>query len=360
MLRYKPKFTLPYAFRLLSISLLSVMTSLLNLPASVVYGRRVARTRIAHPPIFILGHWRSGTTLLHNLMTLDPETTYADLYRCLFPGHFLLTERLVPKLTEVLLPKSRPMDNMAATWHTPQEDEIALLLDCGLSPYLCMAFHMRQDIYGRFYDPRDMTPKERAAWKASLLRFIRKLTLRKNRPVVLKSPNHTYRITTLLEMFPEAKFVYIYRDPFAVYPSTLHARNTMFVENALFPFDPEGNEEEMVLMYEKCIRAYEATKSQIPSGNLCELCFEDLEVNPVEEVAKVYQTLGLKGWSTVEPLIRAEASKWTAYTKNSFPMDRATRQKIYERIQWIFDLYGYPGPREEPEVSELREASRHA
>ena len=350
ILSYKPQFTLPYAFRWGSISALSVLTSAENLLESAIYGRKVARTKIEHPPIFILGHWRSGTTLLHNLMTMDPEMTYANLYHCMYPGNFLLTEGIVPKLTKFLIPKTRPMDNMATTWHTPQEDEIALAMDCGLSPYLMLAFPMRQDIYGRYYDPRDMTDDERNVWKASLMRLIQKLTIRKNRPVVLKSPSHTYRVATLLEMFPDAKFIYIYRDPYAVYNSSMHLRQTMFAENSLYPTKTEGSEDEMVMMYEKCIRTYESTKSLIPAGNLHEIRFEDLEINPLGEVAQTYKALGLNSWSKVEPLIRAEVPELTAYRKNSFRMDRAKMQKIYGRIKWIFDQYGYSSRLEESEV----------
>ena len=350
LLSYKPKFTPSYAFRWASISALSVLTSAENLLESAVYGRKVDRTAIEHPPIFVLGHWRSGTTLLHNLMTMDPELTYANLYQCMYPGHFLLTERIIPKLTQYFIPKTRPMDNMATAWHTPQEDEIALAMDCRLSPYLMLAFPMRRDIYGRYFDPRDMTVEERTTWKGSLLRLMQKLTIRKNRPVVLKSPSHTYRVATLLEMFPNAKFVYIYRDPYAVYNSSMHLRKTMFAENSLFPQNMDGNEEEMFQNYETCIRNYEESKSLIPPGNLHELRFEDLELDPLGEVAETYKALGLTSWSAVEPLIKDELPKLTAYKKNSFRMDKELMHKVYGRLKWVFDQYGYSSRLEETEV----------
>ena len=350
ILSYKPKFSPSYAFRWASISALSLLTSAENLLESAIYGRKVARTKIEHPPIFVLGHWRSGTTLLHNLMTMDPEMTYPNLYHCMYPGNFLLTENIVPPLTKVFIPKTRPMDNMATTWHTPQEDEIALAMDCGLSPYLMTAFPMRRDIYGRYFDPRDMTEEERSIWKGSLLRLIQKLTIRKNRPVVLKSPSHTFRVATLLEMFPDAKFVYIYRDPYAVYSSSMHLRKTMFAENSLFPQDMDGNEDEMFLNYETCIRTYEETKSLIPAGNLHEVRFEDLELDPLGEVAQTYKALGLTSWTSVEPLIKQELPKLTAYKKNSFRMDKELMQKVYGRMKWVFDRYGYSSRLAESEV----------
>ncbi|MEJ7591594.1 MAG: hypothetical protein WKF77_08600 [Planctomycetaceae bacterium] len=56
LLSYKPRFTAAYAFRWASISALSVLTSAQNLLESAVYGRKVTRTAIEHPPIFVLGH----------------------------------------------------------------------------------------------------------------------------------------------------------------------------------------------------------------------------------------------------------------------------------------------------------------
>ena len=115
----------------------------------------------------------------------------------------------------------------------------------------------------------------------------------------------------------------------------------MYFENSLYPPTEEGSEDEMFQMYEKCIRTYEETKSLIPAGNLHEMRFEDLEVDPLGEVAQTYKALGLSSWSSVEPRIRAELPKLKTYKKNSFRMDRESMEKIYKRFKWVFDLYGY-------------------
>ena len=134
MLKHRPEFSWSYTPRWVSIAALSVGNSLENAAESLIFGRKIRNTKIEHPPIFILGHWRSGTTLLHNLMTLDPEVTFPNLYQCLYPGHFLLTENVMAPLTSWLLPKTRPMDNIPTSWKAPLEDEMALALDCGISP----------------------------------------------------------------------------------------------------------------------------------------------------------------------------------------------------------------------------------
>lgn len=315
----------------------------MNAAEAVIYGRAIRNTKIEHPPIFILGHWRSGTTLLHNLMTLDSQVTYPNLYQCVYPGHFLLTERILAPLTAWMLPKTRPMDNMSTSWKAAIEDEVAIAIDCGISPYLMLAFHDRPDLYDRYFDPCDMTDSERSRWKKSLCTLMKKLTIVKNKSIVLKSPSHTYRIPTLLEMFPDSKFVYISRDPYAVFLSTLHLRNTMFVQNSLGPPRLQNYEEEVLHYYEKCIRRYEETKSLIPPERLHELRFEDLEADPQVAMEQIYKQLDLPGWETeVEEKIRMQLASMKSYKKNTFEMDPEQKRKVFERLRWVFDLYGYP------------------
>lgn len=342
LIRLRPRMSLSYLPRWISIALLSVVNSLYCFLERLIFGRRIARTQILHPPVFILGHWRSGTTMLHNLMSLDPQVTFPNLYQCVNPGHFLLTERILAPLTKRFLPETRPMDNVAAGWDEPQEEDIALALDCQISPYLMTAFSDRRDVYERFFDPRDMTESERALWKQSFLRLLQKLTYRKNSSIVTKTPAHTFRITTLLEMFPDARFVYIKRNPYAVYQSTLHLRRTMFTENSFGPPDFSSNEEDTLFFYEKCIRTYEDTKALIPPGRLHEIRFEDLEQDPLGQIQKIYASLSLPGWDQVEPKIQAQVPALKAYKKNAFRMDKETMRRVHTRLKWIFNLYGYP------------------
>ena len=343
LLRMKPRISWAYLPRWITIAFVSGLNSLYGVLEKLFFGRQVARTEILHPPLFILGHWRSGTTMLHNLMSLDPQVTFPNLYQCVNPGHFLLTERILAPLTKRFLPETRPMDNVAAGWEEPQEEDIALALDCQISPYLMTAFSDRREAYERYFDPRDMTESERSIWKQSFLRLLKKLTYRKNSSIVTKTPAHTFRISTLLEMFPDARFVYIKRDPYAVYKSTLHLRRTMFTENALGPPEFSATEEDTLYFYEKCIRTYEETKGLIPAGRLHEIRFEDLERDPLGEIRQIYQSLSLPGWNLVEPKIQAQLPALKAYKKNAFRMDQETMQRVYSRLKWVFDLYEYPG-----------------
>lgn len=341
MLSYRPEFAWSYLPRWLSIAAMSFTNSLENTGESLVYGRTIQRTTLQHPPVFILGHWRSGTTLLHNLMALDANFTYPNLYQCMCPGHFLLTERLVAPLTAFCLPRTRPMDNLPMGWNVPMEDEMAIAVACGLSPYLMAAFQDRREVYERFLDPDSLPLDERRRWEQAFLTLLKKLQIRDAKAILLKSPTHTFRIPTLLRLFPEAKFVYLVRNPYAVLQSTLHLRRTMMMVNSLEP--PRGLTafEDTCLLYEKCIRRYEETKSQIPAGQLHELRFEELEAEPIACLETIYDRLQLPGWEELRPAVEEQVTSLRAHQKNRLSLDEQTKQGISERFRWIFELYGY-------------------
>ena len=58
------------------------------------YGSQIEAVLVL-PPVFILGHWRQGTTHLHNLLSLDPQFAYPTLFQTLYPRSFLTTEALI-------------------------------------------------------------------------------------------------------------------------------------------------------------------------------------------------------------------------------------------------------------------------
>ena len=121
----------------------ALVNSLFGILQKLFLGRRIERTQIEEDPIFIVGHWRTGTTLLHELLVLDPRHTFPDNYACFAPAHFVFSRKLLAPVFRHLLPSKRPIDNMELGWDRPQEDEFALCNLGAHSPYLTMAFPNR-------------------------------------------------------------------------------------------------------------------------------------------------------------------------------------------------------------------------
>ena len=152
-----------------------------------IYGRRIEGV-VVPPPLFILGHYRSGTTHLHNLLALDPQFAAPTFFQVLNPHTFLTTERLAAPLADRLVVRRRFQDEVALGAGVPSEDEVALCTMTGLSPYMAWYFPRDGSGYGRYLTFGGVPDGEIARWKHALTTFLKKLTLKHGRPLVLKSP----------------------------------------------------------------------------------------------------------------------------------------------------------------------------
>jgi len=325
-----------------SITCFTAMNSLLAGLERVVYGRRIDAVELAEPPLFILGHWRAGTTFLHELLIRDPAHTYATTYQCFAPHHFVLSERLVTPWSGFFVPARRPMDNMAAGWDRPMEDEFALENLGVPTPYLSMMFPNRGAKYPEYLTLQELSDDEREGWKQELLQFCRRITLGDGRRIVIKSPAHTARIRTLLEMFPDAKFVHLARDPYALYSSTVSLwRSLNEMEGLQAVRDDAWVGPYVIDSLQRMYKAYWDDRSLLGADQLVELRYEDLVDDPKREVSQLYDRLGLGDFSRVEPALDKHLATVQNYRTNRHQADDATRELV--RTAWgdYFDEFGY-------------------
>src|SRR5438445_3306256 len=159
------------------VTFISCFHTALRFIQELLYGRRIARTPIREAPIFIIGHWRTGTTFLHELLILDERHSYPTTYECLEPNHFLLSERLLTRIFWFLVPSRRPMDNMAAGWDRPQEDEFALCMLGQPSPYVKIAFPNDSPDHPVYLDLEELPAHARASWKRAFYRMLQRFTV---------------------------------------------------------------------------------------------------------------------------------------------------------------------------------------
>lgn len=322
-------------------SALAVMNSLLALVQTAFLGRKIAQTKIQDEPIFIIGHWRSGTTLLHELLVLDRRHTFPTTYQCFTPNHFLLTDRIFPPLLKSLLPERRPTDNMPAGWDRPQEDEFALCNIGVRSPYLMIAFPNFPPQDQKYLELENVPAHELRRWKEQFLWFLRCITVRSPKRIVLKSPPHTCRIKVLLEMFPRARFVHIVRHPFGVFPSTVKLWRRLSRDQGLQVPTGEGLEEHV---YQTLLRMYEAFDRQrdlIPAGHYCEVRYEELVQDPIGQMRRVYDELGLGEFDQALPALEQYMAGQAGYQTNRFDLPAETRAEIARRWRPFFERYGY-------------------
>jgi len=180
-----------YWHRVLFLTTLSVFNSCGAALDWILYSRRVEQQQLHPEPVFILGHPRTGTTHLHNLMSRDPTFAYANTYQCGYPASFLSTERF-NWLLAPMLDTTRPMDNMALSFSLPQEDEVGTnVLSGGRSPYMPIIFMRRHRDFQPMYEwGEDAAPEDAAAWEEAFLHFMRKAGVA-SRPIRGREPDQT-------------------------------------------------------------------------------------------------------------------------------------------------------------------------
>jgi len=326
-----------------TITFATLMNSALRPLQETLLKRHLERMQIKDAPIFILGHWRSGTTLLHELLVLDGRYTFPTTYECLCPNHFLISTRFLTKL-KFLLPRKRPMDNMIAGWDRPQEDEFALC-NMGLpSPYLTMAFPNNPPQDQDYLTLDGLSPEEIDRWKSGLEWFLKRVTFRDPKRIILKSPPHTGRIKTLLELFPDARFVHIVRDPYPLFGSTVKLWKTLYKFEALQEPRHRGLEEYVFSSFEKMYAAFERDRGLVDPARFFEVRFEDLVSNPVDKMQELYEHFELGEFETARPKLTEYFRDRQDYKIGSYQIPDELRAQIDQRWGPYMRRHGYCQP----------------
>ena len=332
----------PYWPRAMMITLGSFQNACLAGWENLVYGRRVQDATI-YPPLFVLGIWRSGTTLLHNLLAQDDRFAFPNVYQTCYPKTFLTTESTNSRVLGFFLLDRRPQDGIALGMGETQEEEFALCGLTGRSFVMGWVFPRRAEQFDRYLTFREATEEEVAEWKSALIGFVRKLSFKYERPLILKSPANTGRIRLLVELFPDARFVHIHRNPYEVFQSTRHTLDKVAPWVALQRSEFDGLIDRSLRQYREVFEAFFEERSLIPRGRFHEISFAALEDDPIGQVHGIYEGLGLPDFGHVEPALRRYVESLSGYKKNTFPqLSMPERARIAREWRRCFDEWGYP------------------
>jgi hypothetical protein len=306
------------------------------------YGSLMRRTQIK-PPLFLLGYGRSGTTHLHNLMWQDSRFGVVSNYQASMHPVALAGRGWLPALIEGRLPKTRPMDNVAISLEGPQEEEMAMINATRHAPLHFMSFPSQlPELYDRYTTGLDRAGDASSGWKVAYLEVLKKAQiLSDDKPLVLKTPPNTGRIPTLLEMFPEARFVHIVRNPYRVYQSMLNMYQKVLPRQVLQHLDWDAINRWTLEAYPVLMKRYLADRELIPEDRLIEIRYEELDARPMVVLEEVYRKLGLGDFEPIRPILLAYLSGLGDYEKNEFEFPAKLVADVNRHWSLAFDSFGY-------------------
>ncbi|MDP2891447.1 MAG: adenylyl-sulfate kinase [Bacteroidota bacterium] len=317
----------------------------------LIYSRRIEKTIIAKDPVFILGHYRSGTTYLQKLVISNKQFGFLTNYDALFPNSNLLFGKQMQHVFQILINwfriKNPFFNNSTVSLSEPTEEDDYLMNKASVySAYWGLVFpkRWREWLNGA---PQFSDPEYADGWKREYLKTLKYVTFRNvGKQLVLKSPPNTERIGVLLQLFPHAKFIYIYRNPFHLFYSTKNMwKKAILSYYSVQKISDDELDEIVFEHFEYLMDQYEKDKHLIPEGNLIEISYEELKADPYNTILKIYSEINLPDFELTakELLLQIESEK--EYQNFQYQFDDASLEKIERRWGKYTHQWNYKTPK---------------
>lgn len=316
------------------------------------YRRRLHSISLTKSPLYLLGHWRSGTTFLQFLLGQDPGIVFHSKFQTFFPQSFLLTEETVKPVAETFINAFSSVNawrdgiSLDMGLDTPSEIEVSLMNEA--SPVSFHWGHIFPKSWKYYFDrylfQDDLTPREYRIWKQSVRRLNRKVQLKHlNKRVMVKNPGDTARVRAILDLYPRAKFVFIHRNPYDVYYSNKKLWRNILDHIAIQDMPTGELPEAIRYTYRRMHQAYLQQRSLIPEGNLIEISHQELSTDPMGTVESIYRQLDLKGFTRARPYLEAFAKKRQGpYQPPSYSYEPDEIAALNRDWNFAFQAFGYP------------------
>jgi hypothetical protein len=303
------------------------------------WDKKIRETEVK-APVFILGHQRSGTTYLHYLLGKDPQFGFLSVKESFMPWIYLSFENMLAKMLGGKMPDTRPMDNLRLSVDLPTEPEYSVgnmtwasMLPGYYFPSLLLWSFRKHVLF------EDENAEK--AWQDSFMYFMQKLTIKNNgKSLIIKCPENLSRVKSILDIFPDAKFIHIYRDPYRVYFSTERLYSITLPMVALQHWKESLVSDYILKSYKAVFEKYFESRKLIPDGNLVEVKYEDLIGNEMTVLEKAYQKLKMP-FDAARPHIQSEVRSYEGYQTNKYEYDTQRMEEIYSAWGPVFKELGY-------------------
>lgn len=304
----------------------------------LIYDRRIKSHTLKNDPIFIIGHWRSGTSFLQTLLTKDANNLSTTIYKFIFSDNYYLTESWLKKPLNKL---SKYFNIKYSFQRLPMNFDIPGELDPGLcancSDHAYTWGHLFPKSYEKWFNRYIIINDDKIAqaWVDEYDYLIRKLSFQnKNKQIVIKSPGDTGRISVLLNKYPKAKFIYMHRDPIEVFHSTFNLWQIILKENSFQTINKDKIAEYIISSYKKLLINFLDQKKNMPNSQLIEIEFNDIQENTIQVLSRIYAVLNL-GSLPIED-INSFLSNNKDYKVNSYATSEELKSML--QVEWSFSF----------------------
>ncbi len=351
LFRYRAQFVGWHRLQAVAITLFVIMTLPIRLFESFWFGARIRKHRLAQPPVFIVGHWRSGTTNMHNHFLQDPQFASVTLLHCAIPSGFLTWEWLARRILNRRLPASRPMDAVPLGIDEPMSEDFALAGLTHMSHYLNYFFpQIAEQTFRETVLFEGVSDQDVLHWGNHYDFLLKKVSFAsKGRRLLLKNPPNVGRIREVLKRYPDAKFIHVFRNPWLVHASSMKLMDRFVEQMSFQPCTHRQIEEFTSVRYQLIMDRWLQDRSLIPSANLVEVRHEDMTGNPMPVMENIYRQFELPGWENVRPALQRYVDSLVGYQNNEYRFDQDYLERVGPWLNPIAEKLGYSAP--EPAVS---------
>lgn len=311
------------------------------------YHNSLENTALREDPLFIIGHWRSGTTFVHNVLAKDKRFGYTTTYQTVFPNIVLWGQSFFKGTMASIMPDKRPADNMELNVDLPQEEEFALsnMTSCNYYNFWFFPKHM-MEYCSKYLTFKGATKEEKEEFQRVFQKLVKiSMANTGGERYLSKNPPHTARVKELLEIYPNAKFIYLMRNPYTVLESTRNFFYKTIKPLQLHNISEKEFDKSIIEVYKEVYKKYEEDKYLIPKGNLIEMKFEDFEQDASLMTQRIYTELSLGNYDIAKIEIERYLNTKKGYKKNAYKyapevIETVEREWKFAIEQWGYDLEG--------------------
>lgn len=291
-------------------------------------------------PVFILGLPRSGTTHLFELLSQSPDLCFPTRFDAFNPHTFLLLRRMgIFALLSALPNFQRLMDKVRVGWDSPEEDIVALFILSSRGERLPSVFPRTARAVSTLAADDSAKSKESLELIRALRNFTGKLVSLHGKQVLFKSPGHISRVQEILEVFPRARFVTIFRNPLHQAASLLAMRKLGNDFYCALQWPPDVNYKQLFGNQRSLLHHYFESRDLISAENLVEITFEELVTDRAGTVARICRMLSLKAPPGLHDFAAAARN---ARAPN--PLPGPLVPLVQESYRALYDMGMYSGP----------------